>query len=54
MKTASITETDLRNHLEHIFKLVSKTTTKKGIHIISKEIAKIDNDRSQLIVQLGK
>lgn len=47
-------ENDLRNHLEHVFKLVSKTTTKKGINIMSKEIANIDSDKSQITVQLGK
>lgn len=54
MKTANMVKNDLRNHLEHVFKLVSKTTTKKGINIMSKEIAKLDSDRSQIIVQLGK
>lgn len=54
MKTANMVENDLRNHLEHVFKLVSKTTTKKGINVMSKEIAKLDSDRSQIIEQLGK
>lgn len=54
MKTANISENDLRNHLEQIFQLVSKTTTKKGINVMKKEISKIDSDKSQLIIQLGK
>lgn len=54
MKQTIIAENDLRNHLEHVFKLASKTTTKKGINVMLKEISKIDNDKSQIIVQLGK
>lgn len=54
MKLANITENNLRTHLDQVFKLVSKTTTSKGIDIMSKEILKIDNDKSQLLVQLGK
>lgn len=54
MKKPNINETDLRNDLEDIFKLVSKTTTKKGINVMSKEISKIDSDKSQSIVQIGK
>jgi len=53
MKTENTTENELRNHLEEIFQLVSKTTTKKGINVMSKEISKIDSDKSQLIIQLG-
>lgn len=53
MKTTSIAEKDLRNHLEEVFKLVSKTTTKKGVNVMTKEISKIDNDKAQLIVQIG-
>lgn len=54
MKQTIIAENNLRNHLEHVFKLASKTTTKKGINVMSKEISKIDSDKSQIIVQLGK
>lgn len=54
MKNASTTENDLRNHLEEVFQLVSKTTTKKGINVMSKEITKLDCDKSQIIVQIGK
>jgi len=54
MKTPNPAENELRNHLEHVFQLVSKTTTKKGINVMSKEISKIDSDKSQLIIQLGK
>lgn len=54
MKSANMTENDLRTYLDQIFKLVSKTTTTKGIDVMSKEILKIDNDKSQLIMQLGK
>jgi len=54
MKTANNTDNDLRNNLEHVFVLVCKTTTKKGINAMSKEIAKLDNDKSQIAVQLGK
>jgi len=53
MKIANTTENELRNHLEQVFQLVSKTTTKKGINVMSKEISKIDSDKSQLIIQLG-
>lgn len=53
MRTASTAEKDLRNHLEEVFKLVSKTTTKKGVNVMTKEMSKIDNDKKQLIVQLG-
>lgn len=54
MKTEMLTENDMRNHLEHVYKLVCKSTTKKGISVMTKEISKIDNDKSQLIIQLGK
>jgi hypothetical protein len=53
MKTASIAERNLRNHLEEVFKLVSKTTTKKGVNFMTKEISKIDNDKAQLILEIG-
>jgi len=53
MKTANTTENELRNNLDEVFKLVSKTTTKKGINVMSKEISKIDSDKSQIIMQLG-
>jgi len=53
MKTENETENDMRNHLEHVFKLVSKSTTKKGINVMAKEISKIDSDKSQLIIQIG-
>lgn len=53
MRTANTTENELRNHLGDVFQLVCKTTTKKGINDMSKEISKIDNDKSQLIIQLG-
>lgn len=54
MNTSNVTENDLRNNIEHVFKLVCKTTTKKGINSMSKEIAKLDNDISQISVQIGK
>lgn len=54
MKTKSVAEKDFRNHLEEVFKLVSKSTTKKGINVMTKEISKIDSDKAQLMVQLGK
>lgn len=54
MKTVNTAENDLRNKLQQVFTLVSKTTTKKGINVMSKEISKIDTDKSQLIILLGK
>lgn len=53
MKTLNVAENDIRNHLQSVFTLVSKTTTKKGINVLAKEMSKIDNDKSQLLVQLG-
>lgn len=53
MKTTNTTENELRNHLEQVFQLVCKTTTKKGINVMSKEISKLDSDKSQIIIQLG-
>jgi len=53
MKTSNTTENELRNYLEQVFQLVCKTTTKKGINVMSKEISKIDSDKSQIIIQLG-
>lgn len=54
MKTANTAENELQNHLKNVFQLVSKTTTKKGINVMSKEMSKIDSDKSQLLIQLGK
>lgn len=54
MKITNSTEKDLRDHLENVFNLVSKTTTKKGINVMSKEKSKIDNDKTQLLEKLGK
>jgi len=44
----------MRNHFDHVFNLVSKSTTKKGINAMAKEMSKIDTDKLQLIMQLGK
>lgn len=54
MKIENETENDMRNHLDHVFQLVCKSTTKKGINVMAKEISKIDSDKSQLITQIGK